>query len=65
MIDDELVIAVRIRLNPTDAHHLATEQITEAIGATFSALRDLPGTLAGVELTMPTFEPYPITTGAP
>jgi hypothetical protein len=64
MIDDELLIAVRIRLSPTDAHHLATEQLTEAIGATFGALRDLPGTLAGIEVTMPTFEPYPTTTEA-
>jgi hypothetical protein len=59
MIDDELVIAVRIRLNPTDAHHLAQEQLTEAVGATIGAFRDLPGTLAGVEVTLPTFKPYP------
>jgi hypothetical protein len=63
MIDDELTITVRVRLSPTDAHHIASEQLTETVGATIGALRDLPGTLAGVEVTLPTFEPYPTQPG--
>ena len=59
MIDDELVITVRVRQTPTDAHHVASEQLGEVVGATIGALRDFPGTLAGVEVALPTFAPYP------
>jgi hypothetical protein len=67
-IDDELVITVRIRI-PRDLSDLDLMGIAGSItGGVVGGFEDHPGKLSGIDITLPTFEPYPDllpTTGAP
>jgi hypothetical protein len=59
MIDDELVITIRVRLTTDQRGLLETQELGEAVGAMLKATMKLPGTLTGIEAVMPSFEPYP------
>jgi hypothetical protein len=59
MIDEELVITVRIRVPQHTMSHLEQVGLAGAIsGGVVSAFTDLPGTLTGIEFTLPTYESY-------
>jgi hypothetical protein len=63
MIDDELSITLRVRLTPTQLEVLRQPEhrdlLMAAAAQAVQALVNLPGDLAGVDLSLPTFEPYP------
>jgi hypothetical protein len=60
MIDNELVITVRVRI-PGELDYRTRASLAGAIADNaVTTLNDHAGSLAGVELAFPTFEEYPI-----
>jgi hypothetical protein len=63
LVDDELSITLRVRLTPAQLEVLRQPEQRDLLMAAaqqaVQALANLPGDLAGVDLSLPTFEPYP------
>lgn len=58
MIDDELVITVRVRI-PRDFPDDSQTELAWKVGKAVTARLDSGTRLSGVEIALPTFEPYP------